>query len=147
LRLGRRTIDLVREHNVGDDRPSPELELGGALVVNRDAGDVGGQQIWRELNALEGATRGAGQAFGEHSLADARDVFDQQVTRGRQADDRQLRLGMLADQNLLDRVDEAAQCLRTAHRAFRTAPGALRTMASLELLPRAARTRIVASNL
>ena len=55
LRLGRGAVDLVGQHDLGDDRPGAELELAAALVVDRHAGDVAGQQVGRELDALEGA--------------------------------------------------------------------------------------------
>jgi hypothetical protein len=38
----RRAVDFVREHDVGDDRPGTELELALLLVVEVDAGDIGG---------------------------------------------------------------------------------------------------------
>ena len=55
LGLGRRPVDLVGEHDLAHDRAGPELELLGLLVVDRDAGDVGRQQVGRELDAPEGA--------------------------------------------------------------------------------------------
>ena len=51
LGLGARTVDLVGEHDVGEDRPGVELEGAGLLVVDRDAGDVARQQVGRELDA------------------------------------------------------------------------------------------------
>ena len=42
-----------------DERAGAELEVAGALVVDGDAGDVGGQDVRRELDALE---RAAGRA-------------------------------------------------------------------------------------
>ena len=41
LGLGRGAVDLVADHDVGEDAARPELELAGLLVEDRDAGDVG----------------------------------------------------------------------------------------------------------
>ena len=53
LRLRRGAVDLVDEHDVGEDRPGPELEALLALVVDVDADDVGRQQVGRALHARE----------------------------------------------------------------------------------------------
>ena len=53
LRLRRGPVDLVGEHDLGNDRPGAELEVAGLLVVDRDAGDIARQQIRGELDALE----------------------------------------------------------------------------------------------
>ena len=52
LRLGGRSIDFVREHEIGKDgaRPKRELLRPGQ---QRDARDVRGHQIGRELDAHE----------------------------------------------------------------------------------------------
>ena len=51
LGLGRGPVDLVADHDVGEDAARAELELPGVLVEDRDAGDVGGQQVGGELDA------------------------------------------------------------------------------------------------
>ena len=53
LRLRRRAVDLVDEHDVGEDRPGPELEALVALVEDVRADDVGGQQVGGALHARE----------------------------------------------------------------------------------------------
>ena len=53
--FGRGAVDLVGQHDLGHDRAGAELEVAGLLVVDRDAGDVAGQQVGRELDALEAA--------------------------------------------------------------------------------------------
>ena len=50
LRLGGGAVDLVAQHDVGEDRAGPELEVALLLVEDVDAGDVGGQQVGRELD-------------------------------------------------------------------------------------------------
>ena len=51
LGLGARAVDLVGEHDVGEDRAGVELERALLLVVHRDAGDVAGEQVGGELDA------------------------------------------------------------------------------------------------
>jgi hypothetical protein len=56
--------------------------LPGLGVEHRDAGDVGGQQVARELDALVGQAERMGEGVRERGLADARDVLDEQVPAG-----------------------------------------------------------------
>ena len=64
---------------MGEDRPSLELESTGLGVVNADADDVRGQQVRGELDPGEGQFEAAGQGSGQHGLAHARGVLNQQV--------------------------------------------------------------------
>ena len=109
LRLRRRAVDLVREHDLRDDRAGPELEVARPLVEDRDAGDVAGQEVRRELDALERAADRAGHRLGQHGLADARHVLDQHMAPAEQRDERQLHLAVLADDHLLDIGDDAVR--------------------------------------
>ena len=59
------------------------------LVVNRQANDVGWQQVGSELNSLKAAMKRAGERVGERCFADSRNVFNQQVPAGNQGDDPQ----------------------------------------------------------
>ena len=87
LRLGRRAVDLVHEHDVGEDRPRPELEARLALVVDVGADDVGRQQVGRALHARELAVERARERARERGLADARIVLDEDVALGEEGDD------------------------------------------------------------
>ena len=57
LRLGRRAVDFVGQQNVGEDRAGNEgpaaMAGGGIFFDDVGAGDVGGHQVRRELDALE----------------------------------------------------------------------------------------------
>ena len=68
----------------------------------RHADDVGGQHVAGELDPPEGQSEYSGQCAGQQGLADARHVFDQQVTTGQQAGEGQLDLGLLAEDDLTD---------------------------------------------
>ena len=76
--------------------PGLELEVAALLVVDVDAGDVGGQQVRRELDAAEGAVDGPRDRLGEHRLADAGHVLDQQVPFGDQTHEREANLVLLS---------------------------------------------------
>ena len=51
LRLRRRPVDLVPEHDVGKDRAGSKLEGRGCPVEHAHTGHVRGQKVGRELNA------------------------------------------------------------------------------------------------
>ena len=87
LGLGRRSVDLIGDHDVREDRAVVELEAVLPLVVDLDAGDVGGEQVGRELDALQRSVDRFGQRAGERGLADAGYVLDQQVPVGQHAGD------------------------------------------------------------
>ena len=53
-------VDLVGQDDVGEDRPAAEGEVPRLRLYTRDAEDVGGQQVGRELDAAELAARGRG---------------------------------------------------------------------------------------
>ena len=87
LGLGRRAVDLVADHDVGEHAAGAELELAGVLVEHRHARHVGGQQVGRELDAAHRALDAARQGLAEHGLADAGHVLDEDVALGEQADE------------------------------------------------------------
>ncbi len=58
------------------------------MVVDGDAGDVAGQDVRRELDALEFAAGGFREAARQRRLADAGHVFDKQVSGAEQRDHR-----------------------------------------------------------
>ena len=86
LGLGGGAVDLVGQHDVGEHRPGPELELGRLLVEDVHAGDVAGQQVRRELDAREAAVDRSGERLREERLADTGVVLDDDVAAGEQGD-------------------------------------------------------------
>ena len=87
LRLRRRAVDLVDEHDVREDRAGPELEAALALVEDVRADDVGGQQVGGALDARELEVQRARERACERRLADARQVLDEHVAAGEHGDD------------------------------------------------------------
>ena len=90
LGLGAGAVDLVADHDVGEDRTRFEDEVAALAVPYRDAGDVGGEEVGGELDAAELAVDRAGERFGQQGLADPGDVFDQNMTAGDETGDDQL---------------------------------------------------------
>ena len=72
-------VDLIGEHNLGDDRSGAIFKLAVLLVKDADAGNVRGQQIRRKLDALKAAADRAGERLGQGGLANAGDIFEQDM--------------------------------------------------------------------
>ena len=107
-RLGLRAaaVDLVADQHVGEHGALAERERGVVLVVDHDAGDVGGEQVGRELDPLPRAGDRAGDRLGEGGLAGARHVVEQEVALGEQTAEGQADLIVLAAHHLIDVVDQ-----------------------------------------
>ena len=56
-------------------------------VVHRNPQDIGGEEVARELDALERGMDGHGQALGQERLAHARRILDQEVPPREKGDD------------------------------------------------------------
>ena len=107
LDLGGRAVDLVGEEEVGEDRAERRPELARLLVVDPRADQVGRDEVGRELDALELAADRLGQRLDRHRLGKARDALDEDVAAGEQRDDQPLQQVVLADDDLLDLVEQA----------------------------------------
>ena len=107
LGLRRRAVDFVGEHQVGEDRARPEPELVRA-GQHRDAGDVGGHQVGRELDALEFDVDRQRQGAHEQRLGGAGDPLEQGVPPRQQAHDDVARRGLLSQDHLAERRYKAA---------------------------------------
>src|SRR5207248_11637605 len=80
------------------------LELLRFLVVDRYASHVIWQQVRRELNPPESTTERAREGAGEHRLADARHVLEQNVPVAQERDQAQLDDRALPDDHAFDVV-------------------------------------------
>ena len=105
--FGRGAVDLVGQDDLGHDRPRPELELGRLLVEDRQAGHVRRQQVGGELDAAEAAADALAERLGEHRLADAGHVLDEDVALAQQRHQRHPHLDVLADDHALHAGDHA----------------------------------------
>lgn len=88
-----------------------ELELPAGGIVNRDAEHIRGQQVRGELHALEAQPEAGGHRMGQRGLAQARQIFNQQVTARQQGDERQPHFMCLAQHQPVDLVLGAAEGL------------------------------------
>ena len=79
LGLGSRAVDLVGQHDVGEERTRLEDELALGGLPDAHADDVGRQHVRGELDALEADADGAGERGGQRRLPHAGDVLDQEV--------------------------------------------------------------------
>ena len=84
---------------IGPGRNSNSL---GLLVVDREAGHVGRQQVRRELDPAERAAEAARDGLRQHGLAGPGHVLDQDVPAAQQGDEREADLVVLADDDALD---------------------------------------------
>ena len=89
LRLRRRAVDLVGEHDRVEDRARMEAERLRPLVEDRHAEHVGRQEVARELDARVLEAERRRQRLRQRRLADAGDVLDQQVAAREQAGQRE----------------------------------------------------------
>ena len=88
LGAGGRPVDLVGQHQVGEDGPRVERKLTRARVQHRDPHDVRRQQIARELDAVKRPPDRRRQRPHQRGLAHPRHVLDQQVPPPHQRDHR-----------------------------------------------------------
>ncbi len=61
LHLGRRAVDFIRQHQVGEDRPFAGGESAGLRIVNLGADDIGRQHVGRKLQPRELDVQATGQ--------------------------------------------------------------------------------------
>ena len=104
LRFCRGTVDFVGKQQVGEDWAAAEFEAAFAGVVNHAAGDVGGQEIRRELDAVKLSVDGFGEAFHQEGFAQPRHSFDQHMAAAEQGDERFFNDLFLADDDPLHRI-------------------------------------------
>ena len=102
LGLWARAVDLVCEKDLRKDRSGPELEVADFLVEGADPGHVRRQQVGSELDAAERAVKGACERLGEHRLAHAWDVLDQEVSFAEEGDEAEPDLVFLVDDRASD---------------------------------------------
>ena len=97
LNLGRGAVDFVRQHQVVEDRALLEHETAGFRAIDFRTGDVGGQQVGGELDAMELCFDAFGKFFDGLGLGQARRALDQHVAVGKQGDEQALDEFFLAE--------------------------------------------------
>ena len=95
--------------------PSEVWNSPRLLVVDPGADEVGRHQVGRELDALELPADRLGQRLDGHRLGQAGHALDEDVAAREQGDDQPLQQCVLADDELLDLVDDVLHRQRTGH--------------------------------
>jgi hypothetical protein len=117
LRLGRGPVDLIRQHQVREDRAWLELEDPVPALLHEDvrAGDVGRHEVRGELDAIERAVDDVGDRADQHRLAEAGHALEQHVAVREQSGQGLPDELALADDDLadfaLDRLCSFGECL------------------------------------
>ena len=111
LGFGAGAVDFIRQHDLVHDAAQVQLLLAGFQVEHREAGDVGGKHIGRELDALKGAAQRRRQGRGQRGFAQARHVLDEHVARADQGNQQVIDDGILADDDLPDIAADIVQCV------------------------------------
>ena len=125
LRLRRRSIDLVGEHDRVEDGSGMESKRLRALVEHRYAEHVCRQQVARELNARVLEAEHSREGLRERGLADARNVLDQEVPAREQARERELQRLILADDDLRELLQHHGKAVGSGNVLGRGANGHL----------------------
>ena len=113
LGFRRGAVDFVGQHDVGEQRAGLENELAAAVdfLEDRVAGDVAGEQVGGELDALGAEVEGFGEALDQLGLAEAGQAFEQDVAAGEHAGEDQVDEFLLAEEHLVERAASERRCL------------------------------------
>ena len=101
LHLRRGAVDLVGEHDVGEDRAELDVERFLRRPVDARAHEVGGHEVGRELQAGEAAAEDARDRLGGERLRETGRAFEQAVAAGEPAHEEPLDHEVLADEDAL----------------------------------------------
>ena len=80
LDFGGRAVHLVRENEIGEDRPAVDGELRRSRVVDLRPDEVGGQQVGRELQPREVRVYRLRDGLDEQRLGKPGDAFEKNVS-------------------------------------------------------------------
>jgi hypothetical protein len=112
LHLRRGAVDLVRQDDVGEDRPLLGRELAALRVVDERADEIRRQQVRRELDALEVRLQRGREGIDRQRLRESGHTLEQHVAAGQETEHHPLHHVALADDDLVhlrgDVVDERA---------------------------------------
>lgn len=101
LSFRRRTVNLVGQDDIGEDRPAKKAEMA-VFVENFVAGDIRGHQVGRELHAFEFQIEHFGDGADQQGFGKARYPDKQRVAVRKQRDDYGADDVILSDNNFGD---------------------------------------------
>jgi hypothetical protein len=97
LHLGRRTVDLVGQHQIMEQRSGLKMERTVLRTIDLGAGQIGRQQVRGKLNAVKIALDGPAQHVDRPSLGKAGRTFHENVPIREQRDQHPLDQSILSD--------------------------------------------------
>ena len=102
MHLGRRTVDFIRQDQVGKNRTELGREFTATGIINQRADQIGGQQVGRELETLKASLNAGGHCFNGKRLGEAGNAFEEDVTVGEQAEQEPVHQIFLSDDDVTD---------------------------------------------
>ncbi len=118
LHLGRRAVDFVGEHQVGEDGAGAEIQrarAGAVLGQHFGAGDVRRQQVGRELDARKVAVQVLRQRLDRARLGEPGQPLDQDVAIRQETEDEALDDVLLPDDRAPHPGDERLDLSERVH--------------------------------
>src|SRR6185312_2066050 len=82
LGLGRGTVYLIRQEEIGEYRTWAKLERARRFLIDAHAGHVGWHEVGRELNTSEAHIQCAGEYSNKQCFRRAGNAFEQNVSPG-----------------------------------------------------------------
>src|SRR6185369_8891472 len=104
------------------DRAALEFEAALALVVDRAARDVAGQQVGGELDAAEAKLERLAEQVSDQGLGEARIILDEDMSVGQDAGHDLAKHAVLADDDLGERLERALAALPDVGHLHRFSP-------------------------
>lgn len=104
-------VDLVRQQEVGEDRPGAKLELARACVVHQRSGEVTRHEIGGELHALGVEPQGSGKGAHQERFGHPGYPFQENVAARQERDKETGDGAVLTDHRLVDLGADSVHCL------------------------------------
>src|SRR5579875_1877466 len=83
-------VDLVRQHNLREQRTGSKFKLSELLIVKSNTDNIRRKQIRGKLNALERAAKRTGQRFSHGGFANARHILEEHMSLAEQRNQQQI---------------------------------------------------------
>ncbi|GBE29703.1 hypothetical protein BMS3Bbin04_00725 [bacterium BMS3Bbin04] len=111
MNLCRSAIDLIRQNELGENGSGLGLEGAFARIIDQCSDQIGGEQVRRELDAVEAAIHGRSQALDCQSFSQSRHTFQENVSIGQHTYQQTFYHVFLADQYFSNFLGEFPQRL------------------------------------
>ena len=112
LHFGRRAVDFIGQHEIGEDGAEFDGEVFVFLAVDECSGEVGRQQVRRKLDTAEFGIDGIGQRIDGQRFCQPRDPFEEDMSVAEQTDKQRFDKVFLSDDDFAhfegEQIDESA---------------------------------------